>query len=148
MVVAVPDEEIHAPANALVARQSFIIGLIFLGSLTAAFFLVSKISRPLNVLAAYVKKLPVQDFIAEKDEGTPLDHLPIKYRDEVSRLAESFVIMKAELKKNIREILAAETRYRMILESIEEGFFETDSAGRWTFINDAVSKMEIGRAHV
>ena len=141
MVVAVPNEEIHAPANTLVARQSFIIGMIFLGSLIAAYFLLSRISRPLNLLAAYAKELPSHNFTDPYQEATSFDDIPVKVRDEVSRLSESFVFMEAELKKNIQEVLAAEVKYRAILESIEEGFFETDFEGKWMYYNESICKI-------
>ncbi|MFC1821810.1 cache domain-containing protein [Thermodesulfobacteriota bacterium] len=103
--VAVPVDEIQEPANILVRRQSYIIGLLFLGSLVAAFMLVSRISRPLKILASYAKDIPSIDFTAKEDEKSPIDDLPRKFRDEVGRLAESFVFMKDELRKNIRRLI-------------------------------------------
>jgi sigma-B regulation protein RsbU (phosphoserine phosphatase) len=97
IAVAVPVEEIQAPARALVTRQSFIISLIFLGSLGVAYLLVTRISHPLNLLASYARELPMTDFTAEEEESSPIDDLSAKFRDEVGRLAESFVFMRSEL---------------------------------------------------
>jgi sigma-B regulation protein RsbU (phosphoserine phosphatase) len=72
IAVAVPDEEIQAPARALVTRQSFIISLIFLGSLGVAYLLVTRISHPLNLLASYARELPMTDFTAEEEESSPI----------------------------------------------------------------------------
>ncbi|MBW2153246.1 MAG: HAMP domain-containing protein, partial [Deltaproteobacteria bacterium] len=105
IVVAVPVTEIQAPAKALVTRQSIIITTIFLGSLGLAFFLVTRTSRPLKMLASYAKQLPSTDFTAVDEETSPIDELPQKFKDEVGRLAESFVFMKSELKKNIQELV-------------------------------------------
>ena len=105
IAVAVPVPEIQAPAKALVTRQSIIISLIFFGSLIVAYVLVSRTSKPLNLLAAYAKKLPAIDFTAAEEEESPIDQLPKKFKDEVGRLAESFVFMKSELKKNVRELV-------------------------------------------
>ena len=105
IAVAVPVEEIQAPARALVTRQSFIISLIFLGSLMVAYLLVTRISHPLNLLASYARELPMTDFTAEEEESSPIDDLSAKFRDEVGRLAESFVFMRAELRKNVKELM-------------------------------------------
>jgi sigma-B regulation protein RsbU (phosphoserine phosphatase) len=75
IAVAVPVEEIQAPARALVTRQSFIISLIFLGSLGVAYLLVTRISHPLNLLASYARELPMTDFTAEEEESSPIDDL-------------------------------------------------------------------------
>jgi len=45
-------------------------------------------------------------------------------------------------RKQTQEMLQkSEERYRSILESIEEGYFEIDLAGNFTFINDALHRM-------
>jgi len=103
LAVVAPVHEIQAPAKALVARQSVIIGLIFLGSIVAALYLVSKISRPLNILTSCAKALPVQDFLQHDSNNQIVHNLSVEYRDEVGRLAESFLFMEEELKKHIRQ---------------------------------------------
>jgi sigma-B regulation protein RsbU (phosphoserine phosphatase) len=105
IAVAVPVEEIQLPARTLVTRQIFIISLIFLGSLIVAYLLVTRISHPLNLLASYARELPTSDFTSEEEESSPIDNLPAKYKDEVGRLAESFVFMRTELRKNVRELM-------------------------------------------
>ena len=105
IVVAVPVEEIQLPATILVTRQIFIISLIFLGSLIVAYLLVTRISHPLNLLASYARELPTSDFTSEEEESSPIDNLSAKYKDEVGRLAESFVFMRAELRKNVKELM-------------------------------------------
>lgn len=106
IAVAVPVEEIQQPAKDLVKRQSIIISVIFLGSLIAAYILVSRTSHPLKLLALYAKDIPSIDFTAKKEESSPIEELPIKFNDEVGRLAQSFIFMKAELKKNIQKVIA------------------------------------------
>ncbi len=101
LAVVVPVEEIEKPAKALVARQSMIVALVFFGSLVAAFFMISRISEPLTILATYAKLLPYHDFTRESGTDGALLRLSHDYRDEVGRLAESFVFMETELKKHI-----------------------------------------------
>jgi len=74
---------------------------------------VSKISRPLKILNAYVKDIPATDFTAAVDNK---ETLPIRSRDEVGQLTESFLSMKTELRKNIQKVIetnaaAAKERY-------------------------------------
>jgi signal transduction histidine kinase len=119
ITVAYPVEEIQQPAKDLVTRQSIIISLIFIGSIIAAFILVSKTSYPLKLLTSYAKDIPSIDFTAEEEEGSLIEELPIKFKDEVGRLAESFMFMRTELKKNVQKVFvtrlkkeAAETANR------------------------------------
>ncbi len=105
ITVAVPVQEIQLPAKSLVTRQIFIISLIFLGSLIVAYLLMTRISHPLNLLASYARELPTKDFTSEEEESSPIDNLSAKYKDEVGRLAESFVFMTDELRKNVKELM-------------------------------------------
>ncbi len=121
IVAAVPVSEIQAPAKALVASQSLIISAILIGSLIAAFILVSRISRPLKMLATYVKDLPSIDFTSGEEDSL-ITELPVKYKDEVGRLAESFVLMRTELKRNVRKLMdttAKATKARINEETAE-----------------------------
>ena len=105
ITVAVPVREIEQPAKVLVTRQIIIISMIFLGSLLVAYLLVRRVSRPLNMLASYARELPRSDFTAEEEERGPIDALSAKFKDEVGRLSESFVFMRAELKKNVKKLM-------------------------------------------
>jgi sigma-B regulation protein RsbU (phosphoserine phosphatase) len=105
IAVAVPVQEIQLPAKILVTRQIFIISVIFLGSLVVAYLLVTRISHPLNLLASYARELPTSDFTSEEEESSPIDNLSAKYKDEVGRLAESFLFMRDELRKNVKELM-------------------------------------------
>ena len=121
-LVTVPVHEIQEPAKVLVTRQLLIITMIFLVSLIAAFFLVSRISRPLNELAQYAKDLPSQDFTAKEESACRIGSLPIKFKGEVGHLAESFVFMQVELKKKIHKLIettAEATKERINKETAE-----------------------------
>jgi two-component system cell cycle sensor histidine kinase/response regulator CckA len=66
---------------------------------------------------------------------------PIMDKDgEVSRLA--IIARDITDRKHAEEaLLQSEEKYRTILEEIEDGYFEVDLAGHWTFINDSMCKI-------
>ncbi|WP_432471003.1 cache domain-containing protein [Amphritea sp. HPY] len=101
--VVVPVAEIEAPGKALIKQQSIVIGLISLIGLGAALFLVFRISRPLNTLSSYAKALPTQDFSQQNPETIKIKRLAMEYRDEVGRLADSFVFMESSIRQNIQQ---------------------------------------------
>jgi len=101
--VVVPVAEIEAPGKALIKRQSIVIGLISLIGLGAALILVFRISRPLNTLASYAKALPTQDFSLQNPEIINIKRLAMEYRDEVGRLADSFVFMESSIRQNVQQ---------------------------------------------
>jgi signal transduction histidine kinase len=117
IVIAIPVNEIQKPVKSLVTQQSVIIGFIFLLSLLTAYFFVSRLSRPLKLLASYAKDIPSIDFTSSAKIESKIKHLPEKFKDEVGRLAESFVYMESELKKNIQQVIIS-TRYQK--EAAEE----------------------------
>ena len=121
LTVVVPVEEIQAPAQALVTRQSLIIGLVFLGGLIAALLMVSKISRPLTLLASYAKALPARDFNQDWEQDPTIERLSTTHKDEVGRLAQSLVFMETELKKNVRQAIeSSAAQERAEREAAEE----------------------------
>ena len=105
IVLVFPVSEIQESAKKLLGRQSVIIALIFMGSIVAAYAFVAKISTPLKKLTTYAKKIPELDFTDLSQSENPIRELPVKFRDEVGRLAESFVFMEAELKRNIHKVI-------------------------------------------
>ena len=82
-----------------------VITFIFFCSLIAAFFLVSEISRPLRKLTSCVKDISRTDFVDVHEEEFSTNEIPIKSKDEVGRLAETFFLMRTELKNNIRKLI-------------------------------------------
>lgn len=102
--VVVPIAEISAPGRTVVAQQSLIIGLIFMISIGAAFILVFRMARPLNILASYAMSLPDQDFIRPADQSKKVMNLAQRNKDEVGRLAESFLFMEVAIRKTIQQV--------------------------------------------
>ena len=54
---------------------------------------------------------------------------------------DSVLIDISEKKLAEKALLESEEKYRTILESIEDGYFEVDIAGNFTFFNDAMCRM-------
>ncbi|MGD9288671.1 MAG: cache domain-containing protein [Desulfobacterales bacterium] len=103
--VAVPVDEIRMPARRIVTRQSIIISMIFLCCLISAYFLVSNLVKPLKLLASQAKDVASIDFTKPEKKDNSIDKLPQKHKDEVGKLAESFVFMEAELRKNVQQLI-------------------------------------------
>jgi len=76
---------------------------------------------------------------------------PNAYSDQDLKLAESIgsqiagAIANAQLftehKRTEGELRKSEEKYRTILENIEDGYFEVDIAGNYTFFNDSLCRM-------
>ncbi len=148
--LVVPVEEIEAPGKAMLQRQMVVIGLIFLVSTVFTFVFVSKISRPLKVLSDYAKLLPKVDFTRESKPTEQIAKLPLRYSDEVGRLARSFVFMEEELKKNITAAIeSTAAKERLEREAAEEAsrakgeFLANMSHEIRTPINGMLGMMEL-----
>ncbi len=105
IAVAVPVSEIQLPADALLARQSIIIGLVFLGALVAAWLIVARVSAPLNSLADYAKLLSMHDFTKRWEYDDANIKAIASDRDEFGRLAKAFLFMNQELRRNVRNAI-------------------------------------------
>jgi sigma-B regulation protein RsbU (phosphoserine phosphatase) len=103
--VTVPVSEIKQPARDIVSKQTRLIGVILFCSIVFTAWVVSRISKPLNVLADRVKAFSSTDLTRDEKEDTYLQFLAQKYKDEVGRLADAFVYMKKQLKDNIRQLI-------------------------------------------
>jgi two-component system, sensor histidine kinase len=121
VVVAAPVDEIQTPAKTLVARHSKIIGMLFALMLVITFLVVTRMSKPLKTLAVYAKALPTVDFTSDSADGDLIVDLPARHKDEVGRLAEAFLYMKNELRKNILQAIeTTAAKERLEREAAEE----------------------------
>ena len=68
-----------------------------------------------------------------------LSAMPIRYQGEACLISVCKGISALnQVQKTLKE---SEERYRSILETMEEGYWETDLAGNFTFFNDAMCKI-------
>jgi sigma-B regulation protein RsbU (phosphoserine phosphatase) len=69
-----------------------------------AYVLVNRISRPLNQLADYTHSLASHDFAAGLVIPAEIEALPHKSKDEIGKLAESFINMERTLQRYLKDL--------------------------------------------
>ncbi|MCC2597570.1 SpoIIE family protein phosphatase [Pusillimonas sp. MFBS29] len=116
IVAAVPNDDLTRPATRLLNRLVVIFLAILLISLMVAWALSARITRPLQQLSLFARKLPEQDLGAAADIPEHIARLPAKQPDEVGRLASTFIYMDQQLRENVSRLLR-ETSSRERLES-------------------------------
>jgi sigma-B regulation protein RsbU (phosphoserine phosphatase) len=89
--------------SAVTTQQGLMLVIFFLSAL-AAYAFVKRISQPLEQLADHAGKLATQDFSEAVTGPSDIGHLPQKSRDEVGKLAESFITMEHALRQSVREL--------------------------------------------
>ena len=87
-------------------------------------------------IAVEALKLGARDYIVKDVEGGYLDLLPsvIERVLQQQRLDE-------ERRQALEALRESEEKYRTILGSIEEGYYEVDIAGNFTFFNDSLCRL-------
>lgn len=116
LAAAVPQSDLTAPAERLIQRQAMIFGGAVLLALALAWLAATRITRPLDTLTGYARSLPEQDLAAPAEPPERIASLPARHRDEVGRLAESFVFMQRKLGENVNRLMQ-ETSARERIES-------------------------------
>jgi sigma-B regulation protein RsbU (phosphoserine phosphatase) len=107
---------IRAQIWSTVARQQGLVFAIFVLSVALAYLLVNRIARPLSQLAEYTRSLATHDFAAGLDIPAAIQTLPERSKDEVGRLAGSFMDMERTLHRYLKD-LAATTATKERIES-------------------------------
>ena len=69
------------------------------------------------------------------------DHRRIKDLVSIKEMTKNLELQIDERKKAEEALRESEEKYRTILESMEEGYYEVDLAGNFTFVNDAMCKI-------
>ncbi|RJP76314.1 MAG: diguanylate cyclase [Desulfobacteraceae bacterium] len=114
--------------------------------MVASFYFARRISTPIMMLDQVAKRIRSGDLSARA---------MIRSGDEVESLADSFNRTAEHLKTEITEkeaeirerravesaLRESEERYRTIIESIEDGYYEIDNNGIITFANEVMGKI-------
>jgi sigma-B regulation protein RsbU (phosphoserine phosphatase) len=95
---------IQAQIWSTVAKQQGLIFAIFMTSIVLAYIFVNRISRPLNQLADYTRTLATHDFAAGLNIPAAIEALPQKSKDEIGKLAESFMDMERTLQRYLKDL--------------------------------------------
>jgi len=128
---------------AVLGRQLTLLSLIFIFSVLLAYFMVNKISQPLNQLSEYAKKLLAHDFDAKVD---------IKSKDEIGLLANTMQSMannimevfdryEFALKDAVVELQDTLAYLTTIIDNMADGLIVVDKVGVINHINPAASEM-------
>jgi len=126
--------EVYAYARTAVgAFLLYISAAGFVSAVIALFFLdrmvLSRLSALKNAAARIGKDLQVSQ------------RLPVTSNDEISELANTINFMLARIEEGQRALAASEAKYRTILDEMQEGYLELDTAGNITFCNDAACQI-------
>lgn len=127
----------------VIGKQLGLLLLIFLFSLVLAYFMVNRISQPLNELTEYAKKLLKHDFTAKVD---------IKSEDEIGLLANTMQSMadnineifdkyEYALKDAVVELQDTLAYLTTIIDNMADGLIVVDKDGVINHINPAASDM-------
>ncbi len=95
---------IRAQIWSTAVKQQGLMFVIFILSIVVAYILVNRISRPLNQLADYTHSLASHDFSAGLDIPAEIEALPQKSKDEIGKLAESFINMERTLQRYLKDL--------------------------------------------
>ncbi len=128
---------------AVLGKQLTLLSLIFIFSVFLAYFMVNKISQPLNQLTEYAKKLLAHDFDAKVD---------IKSKDEIGLLANTMQSManninevfdryEFALKDAVVELQDTLAYLTTIIDNMADGLIVVDKDGVINHINPAASEM-------
>jgi PAS domain S-box-containing protein len=67
--------------------------------------------------------------------------IAVHHNDELGSLAQSFTVMREAIKLQMRELKAAEKKYRDIFENAIEGIFQITTDGRFIRANQAMARI-------
>ena len=130
--------------------QRYLLGVMFLCIILAGglgFYVSRRLIGPIRMLTDAAQRLGTGDLQSE------FRH--VQRQDEVGILSHTFKKMQKELqdlydgqKRKIEELeimqgalQESEEKYRTILASIEDGYYEVDMEGNFTFFNDALCEI-------
>lgn len=134
---------IMSQLQAAMIRQIYLLSLIFIASVAAAYVFVNRVSQPLNKLTEYSRKLAQHDFTAQVE---------IRSKDEVGLLADTMQSMAIELsevferyelalKDAIIELQNTLAYLTTVIDHMADGLLVSDIDGIITHVNPALSTM-------
>jgi len=134
---------IMSQMHSAMMRQLILIAILFMFSVASVYFLVNKVSQPLNKLAEYAKKLASHDFSSD---------IEIESHDEIGLLADTMKSMATDLREvfdryeqaindAIVELQNTLAYLTAVIDNMADGLLVTDTDGVITHVNPALSYM-------
>ncbi len=104
-------------------RRSFVVvqGVALIAGILLGFLLARKLAPPTSLNIC---------------DSAPCKETPVEDKEEYFG-RKGFVKDVSDRKRVEEELRKSEEKYRTIVESIQDGYFEVDLAGNFTFVNDA-----------
>jgi PAS domain S-box-containing protein len=132
VIVQVPVGEAYEPIRqvARTALYWILVGLTV--AVIFSLFLTRKLTLSIKNLSKEMREVA---------KGNLDTYIQPTTKDELGLLTESFNHMAQALKQSKRTSREAEEKYRTILENIEDGYYEVDVAGNFTFLNDSMCRI-------
>ncbi len=118
----------HLIENAvnLILKQVVIIFSLFLLSLVATFFILKRFTAPLVDLTDFAKELSSTDCVLPSPSLRHLEQLAQRAPDEISRLAQSFLLLQKALSERIQALLRASHDNKVIADALHRLNMELD----------------------
>ena len=105
VATAVPEDDLTRPAARLLNRQAAIFGAMLVIGLALAWWVATRMARPLDRLTRYARQLPDEDLTAATPPPAQIESWSQDRRDEVGRLAQSFLFMREKLRGNVASLM-------------------------------------------
>ena len=102
--IGLDKKTIRAAIRSAIIGQQFLLFSIFLVSVLSAYFLVNRVSQPLNQLIVHVKRLATHDFSTPVSNQAEIAQLAQNSKDEIGELAASFLSMERALQQSIENL--------------------------------------------
>lgn len=124
--------EAFAALDRLKLEAVLLVLLVAFLAVSAAIYFGRQLNRPLNRLSAA---------IAQIENGSENITLDAQGSREIAVLTNAFNHMLVRLNAVARELRASEQRSSLLLESVSNGIWGLDRAGKTTFVNLAAARM-------
>ncbi|MEI2416361.1 SpoIIE family protein phosphatase [Orrella sp. JC864] len=105
VATAVPEQDLTQPAARLLNRQAAIFGAMLVLGLAMAWWVAARMARPLDRLTRYARQLPDEDLTSASPAPAQIQAWSQTRRDEVGRLARSFLFMREKLRGNVASLM-------------------------------------------
>ncbi len=144
-------DEIFAPLTTLRHIIFFIAGLICVLVFFASLWINATVVQPLQTLMNRFSKGASGDFnirmpVESTDEIGQLADYFNRFMETLNRYATHLQSEMVQHKMTAQALRSSEEKYRTILERMEEGYFEVDLSGVFTFCNHAMGRT-LGKPH-